>query len=289
MKAEEKIARLEGLLERVRRNATLPRHRAAEPALSTEPADGFSHEAGDGMAAAPIEETSVVEVGEPIAAIDIGEEEIEVEELDLTEEELVDLTEPESLRPPAAPEIAAEAASDEASIDWEEIDEPPASSRRPIAAESIDAALEASAHVELDEGREIPLKTPPPESGPQAAPPPYVPPAAPVPLDAEPLSEGDIQSPSVPPMRADESLFELDEPPAEIEVAQSAPTPAPPPVIEALEAPIEHAPESGEVAPDVVARPALPQAAPSSYVAAVRGFRPSTFVELLDASLSLGE
>jgi hypothetical protein len=38
-----------------------------------------------------------------------------------------------------------------------------------------------------------------------------------------------------------------------------------------------------------VERPAIQHAAPSAYVAASRGFQPSTFVELLDASLGLGE
>jgi hypothetical protein len=278
VKPDEKIARLEGMLDRVRRNAAQPRVRAPsaphEEAEPERPIDGHAD-----AAPALLEETAVVEVGEPIAAIDIDDAGIEVEELDLTEEELVDLTEPESLQPPP-PEPLAEPPS----IDWEEVEEPPASSRRPIAAESIDAALQASPEVALDEGREIPLKTPPPESGPQAAPP-YIPPAAEIPLDAEPLSEGDIES-TGSPLRADEPLFEMSEP-AAIEVAE--PEPPPPPVVHEAEAAWEPGPESGEVAPDVVRRPAVQAAAPSAYVAAVRGFRPSSFVELLDASLGLGD
>lgn len=279
MKPDEKIARLEGLLDRVRRNAAQPRQRAsaaahvAEEAELERPIDGHTD-----AAPAMLEETGVVEVGEPVAVIDLSEGEIEVEELDLTEDELVDLTEPESMKPPA------EEVAEPQSLDWEEIEEPPASSRRPIAAESIDAALQATPEVALDEGREIPLKTPPPESGPQAAPPPYIPPPAELPLDAEPLSEGDIES-TGSPVRADEPMFEMSEP-AAIEVAEPEPSPAP--VVDEALAPVELGPESGEVAPEVVRRSAVQAAAPSAYVAAVRGFRPESFVELLDASLSLG-
>jgi len=277
LKAEEKIARLQGLLERVRRNASLPRMSAPEPA-EAEAAEPYAAGVADLVIdeGEDEEETGVVEVGEPIEAIDAGE--IEGEELDLTEDELVDLTEPESLRPPPEPEPA-----EPASIDWEEVEEPPASSRRPIAAESLDAAL-ASPLVEMDEGREIPLKTPPPESGPQAAPP-QIPTAPPLPLDAEPLSEGDIESTGRAPLRAGEPLFDLEVPPAEaIEIAEPERFAPPEP-----QAPAELAPESGEVAPQVVERPAIQHAAPSAYVAASRGFQPTTFVELLDASLGLGE
>ena len=49
-------------------------------------------------------------------------------------------------------------------------DEPPASSSRHRVAGTMDEALARAAdQIEHDEGREVPLKTPPPESGPQAA------------------------------------------------------------------------------------------------------------------------
>ena len=49
-------------------------------------------------------------------------------------------------------------------------DEPPASSQRSRIAGTMDEALaRAAEQIQLEEGREVPLKTPPPESGPQAA------------------------------------------------------------------------------------------------------------------------
>ncbi len=49
-------------------------------------------------------------------------------------------------------------------------DEPPASSSRHKVAGTMDEALaRAAEQIDLEEGREVPLKTPPPESGPQAA------------------------------------------------------------------------------------------------------------------------
>lgn len=50
-------------------------------------------------------------------------------------------------------------------------EEPPASSSRSRIAGTMDEALARAAaeQIEMDEGREVPLKTPPPESGPQAA------------------------------------------------------------------------------------------------------------------------
>lgn len=129
----------------------------------------------------------------------------------------------------------------------------------------------------MEEGREIPLKTPPPESGPQEAPLPQMG-AAPVPL----IEEADIQSAPVAPQG--EALLELEEPPAAaLEVEQTLFEPA----VEAPAAPPEPVPESGQVAPQVVQRPAPVQSAPSAYVAAARGFSPQSFAELLDASLAL--
>jgi hypothetical protein len=240
MNPQEKIARLEGLLERVRRNATVAR-------VSVR---------GDGDAiAAPIE------VEEPA--------DLDIEELELSDDEFVDLTDAEVEELPAqAAEIPTAAMSADESLDWEDVDEPPASSRRAIAVPSLDEALAQAAEPgAMEDGREIPLKTPPPESGPQESmPPAYVSPPLPAEAEFAPLAPG-------------EALLDLGEPPAEaIELVEPR-TPEP----------IEAAPESGEIAPEVVQRAAMPHAAPSAYVAAVRSFRPSTFVELLDASLSLGE
>jgi hypothetical protein len=74
-----------------------------------------------------------------------------------------------------------------------ELSEPPASSSRHKVAGSMDEALaRAAEQIELEEGREVPLKTPPPESGPQAA---MALPAgihAPLAPDIEELLEADI-------------------------------------------------------------------------------------------------
>jgi hypothetical protein len=72
-------------------------------------------------------------------------------------------------------------------------DEPPASSSRARTAGTMDEALaRAAEQIEIDEGREVPLKTPPPESGPQAAMALPVGIHAPLAPDIEELLEADI-------------------------------------------------------------------------------------------------
>jgi hypothetical protein len=72
-------------------------------------------------------------------------------------------------------------------------DEPPASSSRHKVAGTMDEALaHAAEQIEHDEGREVPLKTPPPESGPQAAMALPVGIHAPLAPDIEELLEADI-------------------------------------------------------------------------------------------------
>lgn len=69
-------------------------------------------------------------------------------------------------------------------------EEPPVSSSRSKIAGTMDEALaRAAEQMEIQEGREVPLKTPPPESGPQAAMAPMPAPAAP---DIDELLEADI-------------------------------------------------------------------------------------------------
>jgi hypothetical protein len=258
MNPQEKIARLESLLERVRRNATaarIPGRTEGELAAALE--------------LPPIAVAAPVEAAEQSADLETAD--FEVEELELGEDEFVDLTDEEVAEleevSDEAPVIPAAAMSADESLDWEDVEEPPASSRRAIALPSLDEAMaQAAEPVAMDQGREIPLKTPPPESGPQES----LPPAF---VTASLPDEEELQAPQ-----------ELESPPrAAIEFVE--------PVSHARESvqPLEAAPESGEISPDVVQRAAPPHAAPSAYVAAVRSFRPSTFVELLDASLSLGE
>lgn len=132
---------------------------AAEPAAPPPPEDAFSLESEVSevrFAAGPRD--SDVEV--TVAAIEAEAEIIATEEL--SEADLVELTESQ---PPAA------AASD-VDIDFDDEDEdeqPPASSQRSRVASTMDEALAAAA-AQHDAEHEVPLKTPPPESGPQEAP-----------------------------------------------------------------------------------------------------------------------
>ncbi|MEO7036511.1 MAG: hypothetical protein ABI548_21380 [Polyangiaceae bacterium] len=72
-------------------------------------------------------------------------------------------------------------------------DEPPASSSRHKVAGTMDEALaRAAEQIDFDEGREVPLKTPPPESGPQEAMPLPMGIHAPLAPDIEELLEADI-------------------------------------------------------------------------------------------------
>jgi len=73
-------------------------------------------------------------------------------------------------------------------------EEPPASSQRSKIAGTMDEALaRAAEQIQLQEGREVPLKTPPPESGPQAAVALPVGIHAPLAPDIEELLEADIR------------------------------------------------------------------------------------------------
>lgn len=113
---------------------------------------------------------------------------------ELLDDDIVEMTVGESELPPKAP-------LDELNFDDEELDgdhaahveEPPASSSRSKIAGTMDEALaRAAEQITLEEGREVPLKTPPPESGPQAA---MALPAgihAPLAPDIEELLEADI-------------------------------------------------------------------------------------------------
>ncbi len=241
-----------------------------------------------------------------------------------------------------AEEIAATGPELEEDIffeDEEEI-EPPASSRRPKVAASMDEALAGAAELEMDQGREVPLKTPPPESGRQVAGPPpqgLHQPAPPADFgsDVDDLLEADISSgtqhakPAVPtpeqlgqtidleegagvpleldapvqppePTRAEE--LEAPLPPREAHGSYSAGL-APPPEARAelearrrREAEPPAAPSApppappGEVKPEIVQRPAVAASGPAAqFLAAHREFKPESFLELLDASLSLGE
>lgn len=117
---------------------------------------------------------------------------------ELLEDDIVEMTAVEAEALPDTP-------LDELDFDDEELDdkgaaapvedEPPVSSSRSKVAGTMDEALaRAAEQIQLEEGREVPLKTPPPESGPQAAG--AMPPGMHAPLapDIEELLEAEIMS-----------------------------------------------------------------------------------------------
>lgn len=118
---------------------------------------------------------------------------------ELLEDDIVEVSASESAE---AAMLGSHAGLDELNFDDEDdvsrerariSDEPPASSSRHKVATTMDEALARAAdQIDLEEGREVPLKTPPPESGPQAA---MALPAgihAPLAADIEELLEADI-------------------------------------------------------------------------------------------------
>ena len=280
-----------------------------------------------------------------VAAIEAEAEPIVAEEL--SDDDLVDVTEGTPL-----PSTAD-------SLDFEDEDErAPASSQR--IASTMDEALAAAAE-QADAEREVPLKTPPPESGPQEAPLGAGFAAAPAAPDVSSLlgeeldipTRGEAATPSTLVPRPEQlgqtidleeargPLLELAEPvpsaapPAAEELEVALPErevvggyddqlPPPPEALDELEAhrrrleediapppeslatlpsvqpgaapeilpivPLEAAPfvaQPVDVAPEALARSA-PMGEPESFTSVRETFRPSTFVELLDASLSLG-
>jgi len=268
-----------------------------------------------------------------VAAIEAEAEPMGTEEL--SDDDLVEVTE-------GTPQPT------DVDIDFDDDEQPPASSQRSRVASSMDEALAAAAE-QAEAEREVPLKTPPPESGPQAAPLPsgLSAPHAPdvdalldseldIPTHADlaaaaagptaeqlgqtidleeargptlELAEHRIATPAPsaveelevalpprdvalgydeslqPPPEAREELdahrrrLEDDIPPPPESLAQlPSVQPGPAPAIVPLEA--------AATGPEVIARPA-PMGSPESFGMVRDAFRPSTFVELLDASLAL--
>jgi hypothetical protein len=280
-----------------------------------------------------------------VAAIEAEAEPLGTEEL--SEDDLVEVTE----GTPLPPEVTT--SSSDVDIDFEDEDEeqPPASSQRSKVATTMDEALAAAA-AQIDSEHEVPLKTPPPESGPQEAPPAALTaPAAPD-VDAllgseldipvreavahagptpeqlgqtidleeargpaleleehhaaadlpEPVEELEVALPGravsggyddnlEPPPEARDDLeahrrrMEDDIPPPPESLAQ-LPSVQPAPEVMAEIVPIVAAPAQPE-APEIVARTA-PMGSAETFSSVREPFRPRSFVELLDASLSLG-
>ena len=214
MSARDKIALLESLLVRVQRKASRPRAGVAQaraagaaapvPAavadaleaaaaasvaplspMAAESATISASDQGDG-AGAPLDDwlNQATQVAPDVVADALAED--DVQDLELLEEDIVDITLDEPIEelpvrasaigsgseaPPATTAVASPRGLD-VDIDFDDEEQPPSSSRRPKQVSGIDEAL-AGAAEELDqEEREVPLKTPPPESGPQEAVPP---------------------------------------------------------------------------------------------------------------------
>jgi hypothetical protein len=189
----------------------------------------------------------------------------------------------------------------------------PISSRQLIseAPESIDAALIAAAQAEAEE-REAPLLTPPPESGKQPARPaaaeaPASRQAAPTVeqlgevVELEELSGPSLELAEAPPVAAKPEPEELEfvpqsvaQPPAAREamptLAETYPEELPPSSRKIAVPTLVKEPEPSVLTPELTARKVVAVSAPViNVVTQAQGFRPKSFLELLDASLKLGK
>jgi hypothetical protein len=205
----ERIGRLESLLARIRKNVSLPRatpqkaaRPVAQPAATPEPplaAPVAKAEPAPEPPPPPPAPPIVAPAPEPPVAVPSWPPEppsaVQAAKLsslppeELSEDDLLDVT---TLPPaPTQDEIAHVGASGGAQQDLDaggldvdfdaREDEAPASSSRSKVAETLDQALSGAAE-RLDDGREVPVKTPPPESGPQEA-------AIPLSLEQAPVPE----------------------------------------------------------------------------------------------------
>jgi hypothetical protein len=345
MNSLEKIQLLQQLLARVRRNAQASRI-GATSLIMTEPSSALP---ADADLVEPVADEDWSDV-DAVASGPVSAEAVADLDLELLEEDIIEITE-EELEPEepeaeiaevAPPPTAAAAVFDatEIAIEEEELEELPVSSRRPkVAAASMDEALASAAQqMQLGEPEEVevPIKTPPPESGRQVAGP----------------SPAQLEAPSVPaidesvgaePARIEQQAaaeagptpeqlgqtVELEEAEGpELELAAPAEAPAAPALTDELEAalPASEAPSRYDEAlvppaearqelerhrdkeglpaapepaapapspaippqPEVTRRPAVVAAAPvAAFTGAAPAFEPTTFLELLDASLGL--
>jgi hypothetical protein len=345
----EQIARLEGLLERVRKNAAKARQvldrRAAAPApeLSTplppkvevaapapRPVTPAAPPVAPVVAAPPVVEASPppppvaapvitppvdVPVWRPEPGSSVQSRPSTIPPEELGDDDLLEVT----TIPPAA--AASADASPDLSVDVDVVvddEEPPASSSRSKLPATMDEALAGAS--ETDEERDVPVKTPPPESGPQAAGPPPVGLDAPRVPDVDSLEADDmlgppsmgptaeqlgetieLDAPLGPELEIDVSISaapepEAEKPPEELEVTlprgqmpsglydlppAGAPVQATPPAPA-----VEERTSSAPPEPRPTARPELGAA----EIARVVLGRPSvshTFLDVLDRSLKL--
>jgi hypothetical protein len=332
----EQIARLEGLLQRIRANAAKVRpsadRRAAAPDITTPvppkvevvqpaavspfPLAAPTPEAPPVSAAPPVTAAPSVSAPawrpEPGSSVQSRPPSVPPEEL--SDDDLLEVT----TIPPAAAAAAAEEPANELDVDVSVEEEPPVSSSRSKVAATMDEAL-ASAAEDEDE-HEVPVKTPPPESGPQAAGPPSVGLETPDVPDvdaleadmlappslgptAEQLGETiELEAPLGPTLEIDVSMTDAPEPeperpPEELEVTLprgQMPSglydldPASPPTDATPAAPaVEDRTSSVPPEPRPTARPELGAAEIARVVLGNRPTISHTFVDVLDRSLSL--
>jgi hypothetical protein len=223
---------------------------------------------------------------------------------ELSEDDLVDVT---TVPPPDVPPFAAAASPH---VPDDQVEEPPASSSRSKVAESLDQAI-ANAAARPDE-LEVPIHTPPPESGPQEA-------VLPAGIEAPRVAEFDDASGIVSPSShgpTPEQLGETielegaDGPEIEIEVAGvTEPEPAPVRPADELEVTLpraempsgtydmsasEEAPiasslpttRGSEPPPEILMRPAI-ENSEVTHVIRVSAKAPENFAALLDGALEL--
>lgn len=304
---------LEAPIPLVQTTATAQRTPVAEP-LSIDPPRARSHQPPPDAALLEAEEAAiplVTPAGRDLPAISgvqpVGHaEEAEEEEMELEEGDLISV--PPGASPSAPPPAVEIPVHDELDFEDEE-EEIPASSQRPRVAASMEEALAVAP--EAIEEHEVPIKTPPPESGPQEAMP------APAALESPRLPdirEAFERGPT--PEQLGETI-ELPEPShAHLELDVRAPEPEAQPVSEELEvslptreassrydaglAPPASAREeirrfdeqaAGEAdleATQIVRRRELVGTAVSRFLAKGAEFTPKSFVDLLEASLRLG-
>lgn len=284
MNTQEKVSRLKSLLERIRANAARPRRRFESAVMVTPPGDGGKTNA----------------------------EELD-EELVLLDDDIIEVSE-SAVPPPAESPVHAARGIDFDDEEEEEKESKPASSRRPIAQQAAAEELDEASAALGDVGHEVPIKTPPPESGPQSATPP--------PLSSEPAgvhaAEAELASANLMPtveqlgqtLELEESAgpslglaqpAEPEPPPEELEASLAVPASVREPALVPAEPPPASMPASepapvgpsepsppAPIEPAAVARPAVADAAVVEHVGVSPEFRPASFLELLDASLGLG-
>jgi hypothetical protein len=316
----DQISRLERLLARVQKNASAPRAartvQVAAP-VAVAPAAAPPPRPSEDEAPIPLvavarapEEVSSVRVAPAAPAVEVSPEPAE----ELTEDDLVEIN---SVPPPAVAEappvveaappivesVPAPPADDIDFDDEEEEEQPPASSKRSKVPTTMDEALAAAAAQLGAEEHEVPIKTPPPESGPQEAVPlPAGLAPAPVP-DVDDMLEADLPPAHGPRPEQLGQTIDLEEargPALELDLGRKA-TPAPVQETSELEAPLPareadrgydaNLAPPAEAKQDLQAfvRPALPAAEVASFVGSAGGFQPKSFIELLDASIDLGK